>query len=142
MANPTYTEDSVNQPSALNNHSVQMQREEGQSPEHTTLVLALIDCLPIISADLLLKWLPLVAELVQSTSQSSFALSESDRSLCAEHFWEVLSSGEMDVERSAICAGWWGTSGGRDAVVGRQAGGSGEEAMMSGALSIAKESKL
>ncbi|KAH6627798.1 hypothetical protein F5144DRAFT_576919 [Chaetomium tenue] len=32
-------------------------------------------------------------------------------------FWDVLVSGEMDVERAAIAAAWWGTKGGREAVL-------------------------
>jgi len=36
---------------------------------------------------------------------------------CRARFWEVLESGEMDVERSAVCVGWWSSKGGRERVL-------------------------
>jgi hypothetical protein len=62
------------------------------------------------------EWLDLIAELI-ATGESEVR----------ERFWEVLSSGQMDVERAGVCVVWWGTRGGRERVLGR-----GEE--MSGRL--------
>ncbi len=33
---------------------------------------------------------------------------------CLQRFWEVLSSGEMDVDRAQVCVAWWTTRGGRE----------------------------
>ena len=113
-----------------------------QTSEHATLTLALIDCLPALAADLLTQWLPLVAELIEPDGQSARLANGAERIACVERFWEMLSSGEMDFERSAICAGWWSTGGGREIVLGDQGTNAREEYMMSGALSSPRESKL
>ena len=123
------------------------------SSEHSTLILALIDSLPVIAPDLLYDWLSLTAELLQSAAYNDrhhvHGEGRDQRRACVDHFWEVLSSGEMDVERSAICAGWWGTDGGRQMVLGQSLGHEcieqDDDVMMSGALppeDRQKESKL
>ena len=95
--------------------------------EQSTLELALIDALPFLPTEQLEDWLPVVADslsLVKDPKQSQ---------VCRERFWEVLSNGEMDVDRAALCVTWWCTRGGREAVL-VDSGPSQEEAMMSGAL--------
>lgn len=93
----------------------------------TTFVLTLIDSLPSLPTPLLEEWLPRTAELI-------YGLKEHGRSKCRERFWEVLSRGEMDIERSQVGVRWWGSCGGREMVLGEGAGGGAREGMMSGAL--------
>jgi len=74
---------------------------------------------------LLEEWLPLAAEAVHCVPDLQM------REICKQRFWEVLISGEMDPERSQVAVTWWGTRGGREAVMlGPQA----QEEMVSGAL--------
>ncbi|KAI9767918.1 MAG: hypothetical protein M1840_005411 [Geoglossum simile] len=75
--------------------------------KQTTLTLTLVDTLPFLPIPMLEEWLDLTAELV--------AAGETE---VRERFWEVLSSGEMDVERAGVCVVWWGTRGGREKVLG------------------------
>jgi hypothetical protein len=49
-------------------------------------------------------------------------------------FWEVLASGEMDVERAAVGVAWWGTKGGREMVLFGRAPARGDQLLMSGAI--------
>ena len=93
-------------------------KDEGHgAPEHpafterTVLVLTLIDSLPFLHVDQLDDWLPLTAESL-NTIQDATQLQ-----ICRKRFWEVLSNGEMDVNRSALCVTWWGTRGGRETVL-------------------------
>ncbi|KAH6625041.1 hypothetical protein B0J18DRAFT_398235 [Chaetomium sp. MPI-SDFR-AT-0129] len=114
--------------------------------EQSSLVLALIDTLPFLRADMFEEWMGLTAAAIQDI------IGERYREGVRRRFWEVLVSGEMDVERAAVALGWWGTRGGREAVLfggvvpgfgsGRGGGGDGEF-MMSGALvEEGRESKL
>ncbi|KAL9098677.1 MAG: hypothetical protein Q9163_005705 [Psora crenata] len=85
-------------------------RQENLS-EQSALELSLIDSLPSLPIEQLEEWLPVVVEslsLVQDSNQQR---------ICRERFWEVLSNGEMDVERAAFCVTWWGTRGGRAVVL-------------------------
>ena len=79
--------------------------------EQSVLVLALIDALPSLPVIDLEDWLPIVAR--------SLKIIQSDAMLqaCRQRFWEVLSSGELDVERAEVCVAWWNTKGGRDLVL-------------------------
>ena len=95
--------------------------------EQSTLLLALVDSLPWLPLEQLQDWLPVVAEslsLVQDPTQLQ---------ICRQRFWEVLSNGEMDVDRAALCVTWWSTKGGREMVTGDPVHDQ-ERAMMSGAL--------
>ena len=88
--------------------------ETSQKPalsEQSVLALALIDALPFLPVIDLEDWLPIVARSLQ--------IIQSDAMLqaCRQRFWEVLSSGEMDVERAEVCVAWWNTEGGRDLVL-------------------------
>lgn len=77
---------------------------------HVSLLLTLISSLPLLSVPLLERYLPITAGLIA-------AIPEADKlKVCREALWGVLSSGEMDVERSGFAVGWWGTRGGRDVV--------------------------
>ena len=76
--------------------------------EHAVLILTLIDALPFLPVDQLEDWLPVV-------SKSLIMIKDVDQShTCRQRFWDVLSNGEMDVDRAALCVAWWSTRGGRD----------------------------
>jgi hypothetical protein len=92
--------------------------------EQAVLLLTLLDALSHLPLQILEDWLPLTADLLNVVEDVTM------REHCKARFWEVLESGEMDVERSAVCVGWWSTKGGRERVhFGRQHG-----AFMSGGL--------
>ena len=97
-------------------HPMSLDKDYG-APEHpalseqTVLVLTLIDSLPFLHIDQLEDWLPLTAETL-NTIQDATQLQ-----ICRKRFWDVLSNGEMDVNRSALCVTWWGTRGGREMVL-------------------------
>lgn len=42
--------------------------------------------------------------------------------VCRQRLWEVLSNGEMDVDRSAFCVAWWSTRGGKEMVLSEHSG--------------------
>lgn len=71
------------------------------------------------------EWLPRTAELIPELH------SNEARQSCRQRFWEAVSDGEMDVERSQLCVAWWGTAGGREMVMREK---NGADVMMSGAL--------
>ena len=79
--------------------------------EQTVLVLTLIDSLPVLHVDQLEDWLPLTAEALNTIQDAT------QRQICRRRFWEVLSNGDMDVNRSELCVAWWGTRGGREIVL-------------------------
>ena len=94
--------------------------EEKQPPlsEQAVLLLTLLDALPHLPLKTLENWLPLTADLLNVVDDVNM------REHCKARFWEVLESGEMDIERSAVCVGWWSTRGGRERVLfGRDTGG-------------------
>ncbi|KAK1751772.1 putative PEX8 peroxisomal biogenesis factor 8 [Echria macrotheca] len=97
--------------------------------EQSTLVLTLIDSLPFLHLGIFEEWMTLTALAVNEIADAGM------RETAKRRFWDVLSSGEMDVERSAIGVAWWGTKGGREAVL---YGGRGlipeDRFMMSGAI--------
>jgi len=94
--------------------------------EQSTLVLAIIDSLPFLP-------LPLVEEWLDTTSQLMSHVTDMDlRMPVWKRFWEVLESGEMDVERSFLAVAWWHSSGGRDRVFAAQ--GTPRVPVMSGAI--------
>ena len=98
--------------------------------EQSVLVLTLIDALPFLSIIDLEDWLPVVA--------GSLSAVQSERMIqaCKQRFWEILS-GEMDVERAALCVAWWSTGGGREMVLFGSEKASGP--FMSGALNEASK---
>ena len=86
----------------------------GETPalsEQSVLVLTLIDALPYLPIFDLEDWLPVIARSLHLI-QDEIMLQA-----CKQRFWEVLSSGEMDVERAEVCVAWWSTAGGRELVL-------------------------
>ncbi|KAI9762983.1 MAG: hypothetical protein M4579_000046 [Chaenotheca gracillima] len=113
------------------------QDQSDQPPEsesfsqQTIFTLTLLDSFPFLSLPSLEEWLPLAAEQIHWIEDRKM------REACKERFWEVLSRGEMDVERAEVCVAWWGTRGGRELVLfgGREFDGDDEKGpFMSGAL--------
>ncbi|KAK3375031.1 hypothetical protein B0H63DRAFT_264481 [Podospora didyma] len=92
--------------------------------EQSTLVLALIDALPFLHLSTFEDWMTLTAHALNRIEDTTM------RDVARRRFWQVLVSGEMDVERSAIGVAWWGTKGGRQAVLF----GAPETFTMSGAI--------
>lgn len=108
--------------------------------EQAALTLTLLDALPTLTPQSLAEWLPLAAETMNSIQDLEM------RQACQARFWDVLESGEMDVDRAAVCVAWWTSKGGREMVVGglrlaELQRGSGE-VMMSGALQEREGSRL
>lgn len=69
-------------------------------------------------------WLTIAAESLNKIANPRL------REPVKRRFWDLLVSGEMDVERAAIGVAWWGTKGGRELVLS----GASEAPMMSGAI--------
>lgn len=89
------------------------QGQTAQEPtsEQSALVLTLIDALPFLPLPIVEDWMTIVGTALHEIPE--FAMRESTK----HRFWEVLGSGEMDVERAAIGVAWWGTKGGRELVL-------------------------
>jgi hypothetical protein len=89
------------------------QANDEQTPlsEQAVLMLAMLDALPFLPSRSLGEWLPLAAELLNLIDDNGM------RDVCKARFWEVLESGEMDVDRAAVCVAWWTTRGGRDVLL-------------------------
>ncbi|PMD55249.1 uncharacterized protein K444DRAFT_617707 [Hyaloscypha bicolor E] len=102
--------------------------------EQAVLLLTLLDALPNVTLNVLGEWLPLVADLLNVIQDRSM------REHCKKRFWEVMESGEMDVERSAVCVSWWSTRGGRERVLFGDQGEGGP--FMSGGLGVRDGSRL
>ncbi|KAL8738552.1 MAG: hypothetical protein Q9181_000659 [Wetmoreana brouardii] len=75
--------------------------------EQAVLLLALIDSLPFLQLDALEDWLWIVARSIHLVRDIAM------RHACKQRFWEILSNGDMDVDRAAYCSTWWSTRGGR-----------------------------
>lgn len=94
--------------------------------EQSSLALALIDSLPFLPLPLVEEWLTIAAQALNEISEPNL------RETVKKRFWDILVSGEMDVERAAIGVAWFGTLGGRELVL--FGGASNEPPMMSGAI--------
>lgn len=92
--------------------------------EQSSLALALVDSLPFLPLPLVEEWLTISAQTLNEIADPRL------REPVRKRFWDILVSGEMDVERAAIGVAWWGTKGGRELVVGNAV----QPAMMSGAI--------
>ncbi|KAJ9605313.1 hypothetical protein H2200_009970 [Cladophialophora chaetospira] len=79
--------------------------------EKAVLLLSIIDCLSLLPVSLLEEWLPLTAELLHKVKNPG------QRQQCQRRLWDILSNGEMDVERAALCVAWWTSRGGREHVL-------------------------
>lgn len=84
--------------------------KESDISDQAVMVLTLIDSLPFLHLTILDEWLSITAESL------NLIMDEGMRNICQQRFWEVLSSGEMDVDHAAQCVTWWSTKGGRDMV--------------------------
>ena len=80
--------------------------------EQASFELAMIDSLPFLPIDLLEDWLLIVAESL------TFVHDPIQAEICRNRIWEVMTEGEMDVDRASHCFSWWATQGGREAVLG------------------------
>lgn len=101
--------------------------------EQAVLLLTLLDALPNLPIGILEYWLPIAADLLNVIQDTNM------KEHCKARFWEILESGAMDVERSAVCVGWWGTNGGRERVL---FGNMDREPLMSGGLGERYGSRL
>lgn len=79
--------------------------------EKAVLLLATMDCLPYLPVPILEDWLPITADFIHKLNEPA------QKALCQEKFWDMLSNGEMDVERAATCVAWWSTRGGKELVL-------------------------
>jgi hypothetical protein len=122
-------------PSMAIKSEVNTQTQDTPLSEQAALLLTLLDALPNVTLPVLEDWLPLAADLLNAVQDRGM------REHCKKRFWEVLESGEMDVERSSVCVGWWGTRGGRERVLfGDQGPDNGP--FMSGGLRVRDGSRL
>lgn len=96
--------------------------------EQSALVLTLIDALPYLPLPIVEEWMNVAAGALHAVSDPML------KDVTKHRFWEILGSGEMDVERAAIGVAWWGTKGGRELVLFGSAGAHAQEPLMSGAL--------
>jgi hypothetical protein len=94
------------------------------------LALTITDCLSFLRIDdgSLDEWLGLTAGLISKIPDPMM------RDICVDRFWDVLSNGEMDVERANYCVMWWSTRGGRELLLAGEQKGEDDGAYMSGAL--------
>ena len=79
--------------------------------EQGVLLLAIIDTFPFLEIEALQDWLPTVG------SSINMVLDPTSRQACKSRLWNILTDGEMDVDRAAYCAIWWNTKGGRQMVL-------------------------
>lgn len=97
--------------------------------EQSALVLTLIDALPFLPLPIVEDWMNAVAGALHEIPDAAL------REVAKQRFWEILGSGEMDVERAAVGVAWWGTKGGRELVLFGPARGKAQQPfLMSGAL--------
>lgn len=116
--------------------------------ERSGIILAIIDSLPFLRVEDLEEFLPLTARLINSMVVAE--PQQDIRATCIDRFWDVLSGGEMDVDRANFCVTWWCTRGGRELLLfgehheqQQQQQPVPEEPLMSGAVvDVARESKL
>lgn len=113
------------------------QPAEAPLSEQATLVLSLVDALPYLPLPLVEEWLSHAADALNGLDDPAM------RHVARKRFWDMLVSGEMDVERAAVGVAWWGTGGGRERVFGNMRGEAGDQFLMSGALgNAAADSRL
>lgn len=107
------------------------QDQSAQSPmsEQSALVLTLIDSLPFLALSILEDWMTIISIALHEIHDTAM------REGAKERLWEILGSGELDVERAAIGVAWWGTKGGREQTIFGPARSQGQGAfLMSGAI--------
>ena len=106
--------------------------QQSNISEQAVLVMTLIDALPCLPVLELEEWLPIIAQSICATGDNRM------QQLCRERLWEVLTNGEMDVDRSSVCVAWWTTKGGRELVLGYHVGEN-QGPFMSGGLGEASK---
>ncbi|KAG6039930.1 hypothetical protein E4U19_002225 [Claviceps sp. Clav32 group G5] len=107
-------------------NETQQEQEQDPMSEQSALVLTLIDSLPFLPVPLVEEWLDITARALHEIQNARL------REPVRKRLWDVLASGEMDVERSMIGIAWWGSKGGRELVL--FGGMPPQPAMMSGGL--------
>ena len=132
ISSPASMQLSAGAPATSPFHESPVTSEQPPLSESAVLILTLIDALPFLPIDQFEDWLPVVAESLHIVKDADHLHT------CRQRFWDVLSNGEMDVDRAALGVAWWGTRGGREMVLfgrGNQAQGP----FMSGALEEASK---
>ena len=81
--------------------------------EQSVLVATIIDALPSLPNNQLEDWLPQVVECLDKIP------GKRQQATCTRRLWEVITNGEMDVDRASSCVAWWTTWGGRKLVLDR-----------------------
>lgn len=109
--------------------------------EQSALALALVDSIPFLPLPLVGEWLDVAARALYDVADLAM------RDAVRKRFCEMLVSGELDVDRSAVGVAWWGTRGGRELVLYGSAHPPGVPAtpsgpVMSGALGPHDTSRL
>ncbi|EME45294.1 hypothetical protein DOTSEDRAFT_71108 [Dothistroma septosporum NZE10] len=106
--------------------------------EQAVLTLTVLDGLTQVPLDLLDEWLPLTAEMIHAIQDGGM------REHCQQHFWHILTGGELDPERSRVCHAWWSNGGGKEWILYADRGDDDDDddALMSGGLQGGQESKL
>jgi hypothetical protein len=123
-------------PSLIVRSAADAQANDEKAPlsEQAVLILALLDALPFLPSCSLEEWLPLAADLLNLINDPRM------RDFCKARFWELLESGEMDVDRAAVCVAWWTTKGGREILLfGRRNTEIAEGPYMSGGLGVRED---
>lgn len=115
-------------PLPYDDSTVPPEMRERPLSEQAVITITIIDTLTQLPLHLLEEWLPLTAELVQQIGDVD------GREHCKEHFWTTMINGEMDPDRSQLCAGWWNTGGGREMLLFGSNASPSQEYEMSGAL--------
>ncbi|PHH73625.1 hypothetical protein CDD80_3669 [Ophiocordyceps camponoti-rufipedis] len=91
--------------------------------ERSALVMTLVDSLPFLPLPIVGEWLTIAARSMNDIDDEALRAPVRDR------FLDVLANGDLDVERAAVAVAWWGTGGGREAVLSGNS-------MMSGAIVV------
>ncbi|KAF2768643.1 hypothetical protein EJ03DRAFT_352008 [Teratosphaeria nubilosa] len=105
--------------------------------EQAVLTLTLLDTLTELPLDLLDEWLPIAADMANAIQDAVM------KEHCKGHFWHILVDGEMDADRSQLCAAWWNTGGGREHLLfGPRERSQADATVMSGALPTRGVNKL
>ncbi|RCI14638.1 hypothetical protein L249_6410 [Ophiocordyceps polyrhachis-furcata BCC 54312] len=105
--------------------TAQSREPSARVSEESALVMTLVDSLPFLPLHLMEEWLTIAAQLLGGIADPVL------KAPVRQRFLDILVNGDLDVERAAIGVAWWGTRGGREAVLN---GDVGDPAMMSGAL--------
>ncbi|RDA92837.1 hypothetical protein CP533_2846 [Ophiocordyceps camponoti-saundersi (nom. inval.)] len=115
----------ANRNSSSGLETTQSREPSAQVSEESALVMTLVDSLPFLPLQLMEEWLTIAAQLLNGIAEPAL------KAPVRQRFLDILVNGDLDVERAAIGVAWWGTRGGREAVLN---GNVRDPAMMSGAV--------